>query len=172
MAVFWTGRQVSLICFTGTQPLRTWNRISIQSRTLLANRRQAAFEANAIGRFCSWLSDADYDGPNWLEPEGNISQVREAPCMITDLVGKHIRTAPVRVWVKRAGDKWTTAAGLNHGASFRRVSRVDKICGDRSRARQSGKWCNQPPNVPLRRIWLLTTHVASVLGSPLAERRA
>jgi site-specific recombinase XerC len=60
-------------------------------------------------------------------------QVREEHCVIADLVGKgkHIRTVPVPVWAKRAVDEWTTAAGINGGAIFRRVSRMDKIWGDR-----------------------------------------
>ncbi len=44
--------------------------------------------------------------------------------------GKHIRTVPVPAWAKRAVDEWTAAAGVN-GVIFRRVSRVDKIWGDR-----------------------------------------
>ncbi len=52
--------------------------------------------------------------------------------MIADLVGKgkHIRTVPVPLWAKRAVDEWITAAGINGGAIFRRVSRLDKIWGD------------------------------------------
>ncbi len=52
--------------------------------------------------------------------------------MIDDLVGKgkHIRTFPVPLWAKRAVDVWITAAGINGGAIFRRVSRLDKIWGN------------------------------------------
>jgi site-specific recombinase XerD len=59
-------------------------------------------------------------------------QIREERCVIADLVGKgkHIRTVPVPHWAKRAVDEWTTAAGINGGAIFRRVSRLDKIWGD------------------------------------------
>ena len=39
-------------------------------------------------------------------------------------------TVPVPVWAKRAVDEWITAAGINGGAIFRRVSRLDKIWGD------------------------------------------
>jgi site-specific recombinase XerD len=58
-------------------------------------------------------------------------QLREEHCVIADLVGKgkHIRTVPVPVWAKRAVDEWTAAAGINSGAIFRRVSRLDKISG-------------------------------------------
>jgi hypothetical protein len=57
-------------------------------------------------------------------------QVREEHSVIADLVGKgkHIRTVPVPVWAKGAVDEWTTAAGINGRAIFRRVSRMDKIC--------------------------------------------
>jgi integrase len=60
-------------------------------------------------------------------------QVREERWVIADLVGKgkHIRTVPVPVWAKRAVDEWTTAAGINGGTIFRRVSRLGKIWGDR-----------------------------------------
>ena len=40
-------------------------------------------------------------------------------------------TVPVPVWAKRAVDEWTTAAGINDGTIFRRVSRLGKIWGDR-----------------------------------------
>jgi hypothetical protein len=49
--------------------------------------------------------------------------------VIADLVGKgkHIRTVPVPLWVKRAVDEWTGAAAITCGTIFRRVSRLDKI---------------------------------------------
>jgi hypothetical protein len=49
--------------------------------------------------------------------------------VIANLVGKgkHIRTVPVPLWAKCAVDVWITAAGINGGAIFRRVSRLDKI---------------------------------------------
>ena len=52
-------------------------------------------------------------------------QVREEHCVIADL-----RTIPVPLWAKRAVDQWTAAAGINSGAIFRRISRLDKIWGD------------------------------------------
>ncbi len=59
-------------------------------------------------------------------------QVREAHCVIADFVGKgkHIRTVLVPAWAKRAVDEWTTAAGINGGPIFRRVTRLDKVWGD------------------------------------------
>jgi site-specific recombinase XerD len=60
-------------------------------------------------------------------------QLREERWVIADLIGKgkHIRTVPVPLWAKRAVDEWTTAAGINGGAIFRRVNRLGKIWGDR-----------------------------------------
>ena len=59
-------------------------------------------------------------------------QFREEHWLIADLIGKgkHVCTVPVPVWAKRAVDEWTTAAGINGGAIFRRVSRLGKIWGD------------------------------------------
>jgi integrase len=59
-------------------------------------------------------------------------QVREEHWVIPDLMGKgkHIRTVPVPVWAKQAVDAWITAAGINDGMIFRRVSRLGKIWGD------------------------------------------
>jgi len=64
-------------------------------------------------------------------------QIREEHWVIADLVGKgkHIRTVPVPVWVKGAVDEWTTTAGINDGAIFRRVSRLGKIWGYRITAK-------------------------------------
>src|SRR5258707_3212768 len=58
-------------------------------------------------------------------------QIREERCVIAGLVGKgkHIRTVPVPLWAKRAVDEWITAAGINGGGVFRRVSRLDKNWG-------------------------------------------
>ena len=52
--------------------------------------------------------------------------------MIADLIGKgkHIRTVPIPAWAKRAVDEWITAAGINDGMIFRRVSRLGKVRGD------------------------------------------
>ena len=59
-------------------------------------------------------------------------QVRQEHWVIADLIGKgkHIRTVPVPAWAKRAVDEWTTAAGINDGTIFRRISRWGKIAGD------------------------------------------
>ena len=64
-------------------------------------------------------------------------QIREERWVIADLVGKgkHIRTVPVPVRVKGAVDEWITAAGINDGAIFRRISRLGKIWGDKITAK-------------------------------------
>jgi site-specific recombinase XerD len=58
-------------------------------------------------------------------------QIREEHWVIADLIGKgkHIRTIPVPAWVKRTVDAWTTAAEINAGTIFRRVSRMGKLWG-------------------------------------------
>ena len=59
-------------------------------------------------------------------------QIREEHWVIADLIGKgkHVRTVPVPAWAKRAVDEWTTAAGINSGTIFRRVSRMNKVSND------------------------------------------
>ena len=58
-------------------------------------------------------------------------QVREEHWVIADLIGKgkHIRTVPVPMWVKRAVDEWTLAAGISTGTIFRRVNRLSRVWG-------------------------------------------
>jgi site-specific recombinase XerD len=58
-------------------------------------------------------------------------QIREEHWVIADLIGKgkHIRTVPVPVWVKRAVDCWTAAAEITAGTVFRRVNRMGKLWG-------------------------------------------
>src|SRR5271157_5857531 len=102
-----------------------------QSRTLLAEspdslrgKRDRAILALLIG--CG-LRRAELVG---LRMED--LQFREEHSVIADLIGKgkHIRTVPVPVWAKRAVDEWTTAAAIDGGPIFRRVSRLENIWGD------------------------------------------
>lgn len=60
-------------------------------------------------------------------------QVREDHWVVADLIGKgkHIRTVPVPEWAKRAVDEWTRASGITGGVTFRRVSRLGRVWGDR-----------------------------------------
>jgi integrase len=64
-------------------------------------------------------------------------QLREDHWIIADLVGKakHIRTISVPNWVKRAVDDWTTGAGISTGYVFRKVTRTDKVWGERLSAK-------------------------------------
>jgi integrase len=100
-----------------------------QSRTLLGQphanslrgKRNRAILALLIG--CG-LRRAELVG---LEVED--FQMREEHWVIADLMGKakHVRTVPVPVWTKRAVDEWTTAAGINTGPIFRRITRLGKV---------------------------------------------
>src|SRR3989475_4092945 len=58
-------------------------------------------------------------------------QIREDHWVIADLIGKgkHIRTVPVPVWVKRTVDNWTSAAEISTGTIFRRVNRMGRLWG-------------------------------------------
>jgi integrase len=60
-------------------------------------------------------------------------QFREEHSVIADLIGKrkNIRTVSVPVWAKHAVDEWTTAAAIDGGPIFRRVSRSERIWGER-----------------------------------------
>jgi site-specific recombinase XerD len=106
-----------ICCFTKN----SWLFVRLSS---LRGKRDRAILALLIG--CG-LRRAELVG---LETEN--FQIREQHCVIADLIGKgkHIRTVPVPRWAKRAVDEWTIAAGINTGAIFRRVSRLDKIWGD------------------------------------------
>jgi integrase len=59
-------------------------------------------------------------------------QQREEHWVIVDLVGKggHVRTVPIRTWVKRHADAWTVAAAITHGAVFRAINRAGRVWGD------------------------------------------
>jgi site-specific recombinase XerC len=52
--------------------------------------------------------------------------------VIADLMGKggHVRTVPIRAWVKRAIDAWTIAAGLGDGRVFRAINKAGRVWGD------------------------------------------
>lgn len=59
-------------------------------------------------------------------------QQREAHWAIVDLRGKvdHIQTIPVPDWVYGLLNDWTTAAGINTGSLFRRVSSAGRVWGE------------------------------------------
>jgi site-specific recombinase XerD len=58
-------------------------------------------------------------------------QLREEHWVIADLIGKgrHIRTVPMPVWVKKAIDEWTTDARITEGTIFRRVNKQGMVWG-------------------------------------------
>jgi len=62
---------------------------------------------------------------------GHLQQ-REGHWAIVDLRGKagHVRTIPVPDWVYGLLNDWTTAAGINTGSLFRRVSSAGRVWGD------------------------------------------
>lgn len=59
-------------------------------------------------------------------------QIREEHWVVADLIGngRHIRTIPVPVWVKRAVDEWVNTAAVGDGPIFRRVNRQGTVWGE------------------------------------------
>ena len=59
-------------------------------------------------------------------------QQREEHWAIVDMVGKagHVRTVPVPEWVMKELAVWLTAAGIDRGRIFRRVSRAGRPWGE------------------------------------------
>ena len=55
-------------------------------------------------------------------------QRREEHWAIVDMVGKagHVRTIPIPDWIRKELDNWLTAAGIERGKIFRRVSKMGK----------------------------------------------
>jgi site-specific recombinase XerD len=62
---------------------------------------------------------------------GHLQQ-REGHWAIVDLRGKagHVRTIPVPDWIYSLLNDWTTAAGINTGSLFRRVSSASRVWSD------------------------------------------
>ena len=62
---------------------------------------------------------------------GHLQQ-REGHWAIVDLRGKagHVRTLPVPDWVQGLLDEWRTAAGIDRGSLFRRVSSAGRVWGE------------------------------------------
>src|SRR5450759_3732934 len=104
-----------------------------QSRTLLAEQQVNSLRSKRDRAILALLIGCGLRRAELVGLGMEDFQIREARCVIADLVGKgkHIRTVPVPLWAKRAVVEWTAAAGINGGAIFRRVSRLDKIWGDR-----------------------------------------
>ena len=85
-----------------------------------------------IGRFLALLIGCGLRRAELVGLGMEDFQVCEEHWVIADLIGKgrHIRTAPVPMWAKRAVDEWTSAAAIKDGAIFRRVNRLGTIWGD------------------------------------------
>jgi integrase len=47
-----------------------------------------------------------------------------------DRKGRHIRTVPIPLWVKRTVDAWTTSAQITDGRMFRSINKAGTIWGD------------------------------------------
>jgi site-specific recombinase XerD len=103
-----------------------------QSKTLLGEPPSGSLRGKRDRAILALLIGCGLRRAELVGLETEDFQIREEHCVIADLIGKgkHIRTVPVPLWAKRAVDEWTTAAGINAGAIFRRVSRLDKIWGD------------------------------------------
>jgi site-specific recombinase XerD len=103
-----------------------------QSKTLLGEPPSGSLRGKRDRAILALLIGCGLRRAELVGLETEDFQIREEHCVIADLIGKgkHIRTVPVPRWAKRAVDEWTTAAGINSGAIFRRVSRLDKIWGD------------------------------------------
>jgi site-specific recombinase XerD len=103
-----------------------------QSKTLLGEPPSGSLRGKRDRAILALLIGCGLRRAELVGLETEDFQIREEHCVIADLIGKgkHIRTVPVPRWAKRAVDEWTTAAGINTGAIFRRVSRLDKIWGD------------------------------------------
>src|SRR6267154_2139634 len=103
-----------------------------QSKTLLGEPPSGSLRGKRDRAILALLIGCGPRRAELIGLETEDFQIREEHGVITDLIGKgkHIRTVPVPMWAKRAVDEWTTAAGINTGAMFRRVSRLDQIWGD------------------------------------------
>ncbi len=102
-----------------------------QSKTLLRESPASSLRGKRDRAILSLLIGCGLRRAELVGLKTEDFQVREEHSVIIDLVGKskHIRTVPVPTWAKRAVDEWTSAAGIDGGAIFRRVSRLDKIWG-------------------------------------------
>ena len=59
-------------------------------------------------------------------------QRREEHWAIVDMVGTagHVRTVPIPDWVQKELENWLTAAGIERGKIFRRVSKMGKLLAE------------------------------------------
>ena len=113
-----------------------------QSRTLLGDPLSGSLRGERDRAILALLIGCGLRRAELVGLETEDFQIREERCVIADLVGKgkHIRTVSVSLWAKRAVDVWIMAAGINGGAIFRRVSRLERSGAMESRRRPSGTW--------------------------------
>ena len=103
-----------------------------QSRTLLAESPSNSLRGKRDRAILALLIGCGLRRAELVGLGARDFQLREEHWVIADLIGKgkHIRTVPVPVWAKRAVDEWTTAAAIDGGPIFRRVSRLEKTWGN------------------------------------------
>lgn len=81
----------------------------------------------------------------------NHFQQRDEHWAIINLFGKggHVRTVPVPNWVKAVLDQWLTAARIDEGAVFRRVTRTGTVWG---------------PKISEKLVWWVVRERAKIAG--------
>ena len=116
-----------------------------QARSLLQEQQSQGLRAKRDRAILAILIGCGLRRAELVGLKAQDFQIREEHWVIADLIGKgkHIRTVPVPVWVKRTVDTWTAAAEITAGTIFRRVNRMGKLWGAGSRRRRSGTWSKQ-----------------------------
>jgi site-specific recombinase XerD len=102
-----------------------------QARGLLQEQPSAGLRAKRDRAILAILIGCGLRRAELVALKAQDFQIREDHWVIADLIGKgkHIRTVPVPIWVKRTVDCWTAAAEITAGTIFRRVNRMGKLWG-------------------------------------------
>jgi site-specific recombinase XerD len=102
-----------------------------QARSLLQEQQSQGLRAKRDRAILAILIGCGLRRAELVGLKAQDFQIREEHWVIADLIGKgkHIRTVPVPVWVKRTVDTWTAAAEITAGTIFRRVNRMGKLWG-------------------------------------------
>jgi site-specific recombinase XerD len=102
-----------------------------QARGLLQEQPSAGLRAKRDRAILAILIGCGLRRAELVALKAQDFQIREDHWVIADLIGKgkHIRTVPVPIWVKRTVDCWTAAAEITAGTTFRRVNRMGKLWG-------------------------------------------
>jgi integrase len=103
-----------------------------QGRRLLAEADAATPRARRDHAIVAMLIGCGLRRAELLALKLESIQLREDHWVIADLVGKahHVRTVPIPMWVKKAIDEWTVAAGITHGVLFRAINKAGRVWGD------------------------------------------